>query len=122
MSSILDAHNSQMYFYHLTPLPMSPHGKSKKYKYLGVIIDKNLIFRDHIPTLSQKLRKLPYLFKYPRHVAETGALKMMYQALTQSILTFCITKWRGAAKTILLELDRAQRPLLKLCFLNLNYN
>ncbi|KAJ8722663.1 hypothetical protein PYW07_007549 [Mythimna separata] len=38
---------------------------------------------------------------------------MVYCALCQSILTYCITVWGGAAKTLLLPLERAQRAVLK---------
>lgn len=38
---------------------------------------------------------------------------MIYYALCQSILTYCITTWGGAAKSHLIHLERAQRAVLK---------
>lgn len=87
--------------------------RSNKIKYLGVDIDSNLAFRDHIHTISQRVRKLTYLFKHLRHIADKDTLKITYQALVESILSYCIKTWGGAPKTLLLQLERSQRMLLK---------
>lgn len=41
---------------------------------------------------------------------------MVYLSFAQSIITYCIRSWGGAAKTTLLELERAQRMLLKVIY------
>lgn len=82
-------------------------------KYLGVTIDSNLNFRKHIDLLCTRVRKLMYVFKNLRKIADYKLIKQVYLALCQSILTYCITSWGGAAKTILLPLERAQRAVLK---------
>lgn len=89
---------------------------AEKIKYLGVIIDSNLRFQEHIHTLSSRLRKLIYIFKTLRHVADVNLLKTVYFALVQSLLTYCITSWGGASKTIMIELERAQRAVLKVSY------
>jgi hypothetical protein len=38
---------------------------------------------------------------------------MVYQALCQSILSYCITVWGGTSKITMLQLERAQRAVLK---------
>ena len=38
---------------------------------------------------------------------------MVYHALCQSLIEYCITSWGGAAKTHLIEVERAQRAILK---------
>ena len=38
---------------------------------------------------------------------------MVYYALAQSIIDYCITSWGGASKSHLIEVERAQRALLK---------
>ena len=38
---------------------------------------------------------------------------MVYYALCQSLIDYCITSWGGAAKTNLIEVERAQRAVLK---------
>lgn len=84
-------------------------------KYLGVVIDKNLSFKPHINITAGRIRKLIYIFKRLRHVADPKIVKMVYLALGQSLLTYCITSWGGISKTTLLKLERAQRALLKVC-------
>lgn len=82
-------------------------------KYLGVTIDQTLSWRYHIDSLTSRVRKLIYIFKSLRHVADLDTLYMTYSALCMSLLTYCITVWGGAAKTIMLKLERAQRAVLK---------
>lgn len=82
-------------------------------KYLGVTLDKNLNFMPHIQNLTSRIRKLIYVFKHLRHVAEPRILKIVYFALGQSLLSYCITAWGGSSKTHLLVIERAQRALLK---------
>lgn len=82
-------------------------------KYLGVEIDTALTFKTHIQSLTTRLRKLIYIFRYLRTLADRKILKMVYQALCQSLIGYCITSWGGAAKTHLIEVERAQRAILK---------
>lgn len=82
-------------------------------KYLGILIDKNLSFQAHVELLTSRIRKLIFVFKNLRHVADNKVLRLTYLALCQSLLTYCITSWGGAAKTIILKLERAQRAVLK---------
>ncbi|KAL0849457.1 hypothetical protein ABMA28_013740 [Loxostege sticticalis] len=48
-----------------------------------------------------------------RHSAPTNILFLVYKALCQSLIIYCIRVWGGAAKTILIDLERAQRAVLK---------
>lgn len=82
-------------------------------KYLGVLIDGTLTFKPQIIALSSRIRKLIFVFKKLRHVAEPYIIKTVYLALCQSLLVYCITAWGGAAKTLLLKLECAQRTILK---------
>lgn len=82
-------------------------------KYLGVILDSSLNYNAHISLLQSRLRKLIYVFKNLRHVADVQILKKVYRALCQSILMYCISCWGGTSKTTLLPLEIAQRAILK---------
>lgn len=82
-------------------------------KYLGVIIDDCLNWRAHIASLTARVRKLIYIFKNLRQAADKDTLRMTYFALCQSLLSYCVTAWGGGAKTFLLEVERAQRAVLK---------
>lgn len=82
-------------------------------RYLGVIIDNQLSFQDHIRVLTGRVRKLIAVFKNIRHVADYKILRTTYFALCQSLLMYCVEAWGGAAKTHLLSLEKAQRAILK---------
>lgn len=84
-------------------------------KYLGVVIDCNLTFKDYIIHLSNRVRKLIYIFKQLRQSADAVIMKMTYQALCQSILVYCISSWGGAVKSNNIRIERAQRAVLKVC-------
>lgn len=97
-------------FCHCVPLQ-----KVASIRYLGIIIDENLSFKPHISLLTSRVRKLIYIFKNLRQVAEPHILKRVYFSLCQSLLRYCISSWGGAPKTILLPLEIAQRAVLKVC-------
>lgn len=82
-------------------------------KYLGVVIDRHLNFDSHITKLAGRVRKLMFIFKKLRHIADPSVVKLVYTALCESILSYSIIVWGGASKTNLLTLERAQRAVLK---------
>lgn len=85
-------------------------------KYLGVTIDKNLNWKSQIDTLKTRIRKLIHIFKKIRYLKDEQTNKTVYLTLCQSILTYGISAWGGAAKTILIKLERTQRSILKVLY------
>lgn len=85
-------------------------------KYLGVMLDQNLKWYPQIEVLSNRVRKLVWIFKALRHVAQKPLLSKIYIALAQSVLGYCISIWGGAAKTKFIEVERAQRVLVKVMY------
>lgn len=84
--------------------------------YLGITLDKNLNFREHIQALSGRVRKIIYIMKELRNRADYELLTNVYTAICEPILTYCISVWGGANNTVLLNVERAQRSLLKVMF------
>lgn len=82
-------------------------------KYLGIIVDRNLRWKEQIDTLGKRVRKLMCIFKKIRHVNDPSTVKLTYVALCQSVITYGIVSWGGADTTKLIILERAQRALLK---------
>lgn len=87
--------------------------RTESLKYLGVTIDQSLSFNHHIAILVTRLRKLIFIFKTLKHISDRRLIKLVYFALCQSIIDYCITSWGGAAKSHLILLERAQRAILK---------
>lgn len=82
-------------------------------RYLGVIIDKNLNWQEHVLVLTGRVKRLVYIFRTLRYVCDSKLLFSVYYALCQSILTYGISAWGGTAKSTLITLERAQRTVLK---------
>lgn len=87
--------------------------RTKTIKYLGITLDANLNWSEHITLLSARVRKLIYIFKNLRNVANIKVLTQTYKALCESITNYCICIWGNAAKTHLISIERAQRAILK---------
>ncbi|KOB72983.1 Uncharacterized protein OBRU01_05410 [Operophtera brumata] len=62
-------------------------------KYLGVVLDENLTFGQHIKTLSGRVRKLIHIMKLLRDGADRDVLKMVYTSLCQSVICYCLTSY-----------------------------
>lgn len=90
-----------------------PLAETSSIRYLGIQVDKNLNWQEHIDILTGRVRKLIYIFKILRHVCDKKLLIEIYYALCQSIICYCITIWGNASKTAILKLERAQRMILK---------
>lgn len=82
-------------------------------KYLGVVMDCRLSWFAHIELVSKRIRRLVWIFKSLRHVANKKLLNQIYVALVQSVVTYCIQVWGGAVKTRFIDLERSQRSLIK---------
>lgn len=82
-------------------------------RYLGVILDERLTFAQHIFALSKRLRKLIHIMKQLRQGVDIKTLILVYKALCQSLLIYCISAWGSASKTVIISLERAQRSVLK---------
>lgn len=85
-------------------------------KYLGVVIDQQLNWEAQISTLCGRLRKMIHVFKKLGRVADPESIKIIYLALCQSILNYCIVCWGSASKTSFLKIERAQRAVLKVAY------
>lgn len=90
--------------------------QTENIKYLGIIVDKNLNWHPQILALSKRIRKLLPIFRHLRDAADPKLIIRIYYALCQSLLTYCVTVWGGAATSYLLTLERAQRALIKVMF------
>ena len=87
--------------------------RSATIKYLGVVVDDKLKWSAHISSLAARIRKAIYMFRILRDMADLKLLITIYKALCESVISYCISSWGGAAKTSLLELERAQRAVIK---------
>lgn len=88
--------------------------KSKEHvKYLGVYLDKHLKWNVHINYVCKKLRFVISRFKCLTDILDLNQLKILYHALVESHISYCISIWGSALKTHLRPLEIIQRRFLK---------
>lgn len=68
----------------------------------------------------KKTRNIIHIMRSLRTAASERVLRLVYVSLCESILSYCITTWGGTGSTAMLEVERAQRAVLKV-MLNLPY-
>ena len=72
-----------------------------KIKYLGVILDEKLNWKDHINYLTNKISKSSYIISKIRHYVDLPLLNMLYYSMVHPHLIYCVTVWGGAPLSIL---------------------
>ncbi len=87
--------------------------KVNSYKYLGVIFDSKLTWKEHIIFINNKLRKLIYAFKQLGEILTLKDIRKTYCAYVQSIIEGGIIIWGGTFKTNLQSLMVTQKSILK---------
>ena len=91
-------------------------------KYLGVILDENLNWKEHVRCVTNKIRKLIFKFYELRHILTLGTLKSFYFAFVESIINYGIAVWGNAGTTIMHKLQIAQKWVIKvMLFKNKSY-
>ena len=68
-------------------------------KYLGVYIDEQFSWKEHIKYVTNKIRKVIYKFRELRNILTFNSLKAVYYALVESITNYGIVVWGSAGVT-----------------------
>ena len=107
---------------HINGLPLK---ECDSYKYLGVMIDKNLNWSCHIEYIGQKISKACGALAKIRHCVSLEILKNVFYALVHSYLRYGILIWGSASRTTLKPLEvlvnKAIRIMLFAPFGNLDF-
>ena len=83
----------------------SPLQRCDQYKYLGVIIDKNLSWKSHVEHISAKISKACGVLSKLRHCLSSSILVEIYHALIHSYLRYGILAWGNASEATLKPLQ-----------------
>ena len=66
------------------------------YKYLGVTIDSELKWEQHVKCLVNKMNsRMYFLYKLNNFKIDKTICHLFYRAVIESLFTFCITAWGG---------------------------
>ena len=82
--------------------------------FLGVIIDKNLTWKQHIQHISNKISKTIALLRLLRHIFPKKILRLIYMSLIYSYLNYCNIIWGGAYDTVLKPLFILQKKAIRI--------
>jgi hypothetical protein len=88
--------------------------QTKSIKYLGIILDMNLSWKDHLSKLRKEIGLSIYKFYYLRDLCSSKVLKILYQSLVESRLMYGIICWGGTYFTNLKILLTAQKHIIRL--------
>ena len=69
-------------------------------KFLGVRIDHQITWNDHITYISNKLFKSIAIIHRANHVLDTKAMYCLYYAILQPHINYCIEVWKILIKVI----------------------
>ena len=83
-------------------------------KYLGVILDNQLNWQEHIKNIQTKLARITGIFYKIRHYVPTKILLMLYNALAGSYLRYGILAWGSCStpSTLQSSQDKVLRAIL----------
>ena len=85
-------------------------------KFLGVIIDNQLSWTEHLSHVQNKLKIAIGTIKRIKPYIPKKSLKMIYHSLFESHMTYCISVWGNVAKIHLEKLFRLQKRCIRILF------
>lgn len=88
----------------------------EKLKYLGIVMDQEIKWKDQIEEIVKRIRKLFHIFITLRNVVDLNKMKMIYFALAQSVIQYGIVGWGGTFQVHLSPMEIAQKKLLKILY------
>ena len=86
----------------------------KHTKFLGVIIDQNLKWENHISHIKKKVAKGLGIISKARKVLNLKALRALYYSFIYPYLDYCIEVWGSASKTRIDSLFLMQKKAIRL--------
>ena len=83
-------------------------------KYLGILLDEHLLFKDQINTLKQKLNRANGILAKLRHHLPSDILKTVYYSLFDTHLRYACQVWGQSNSDILVMVQRAQNKAFRI--------
>ncbi|PVD35465.1 hypothetical protein C0Q70_02428 [Pomacea canaliculata] len=83
------------------------------HKLMGVTIDNNLSWSQHISTTSKNISKKVYQLSRIKHFLDTHTRKLFYTTHIQSVIDYASTLWDSASGSSMKPLASVQRRAIK---------
>lgn len=90
-------------------------------KFLGVTIDENVTWREHIKMVESKVSKNIAVLYKTRHVLDCQALHTLYNSLVEPHMSYCCEIWGNTYQSRLRKLFMLQKKAIRIIY-NLNYH
>ena len=87
-----------------------------KAKFLGVIVDQHLNWKDHISMVSHKIYKSCGIISRIRNTLDIKSKIFIYYSLIHPYLTYCINVWSSTYRTNFKTLCTAQKRSVRTLF------
>ena len=81
-------------------------------KFLGIWVDSNLTWENHIQHLTEKLCRLCYAFRVLAKISPIELLKVVYFGYVHSIISYGIIAWGSSSKST--QVLKLQKRILKI--------
>ena len=88
--------------------------KTSVAKYLGIHVNENLKWNDHIKHLCKKVSQICGLFCYLRHYVRQNTLLMLHNSFVGSHLLYGILTWGSTNNTVLHPLQVLQNKIVRI--------
>ena len=88
--------------------------RHKSGKFLGVILDEKLTFKEHLTTITSKISKVVGLFYKLKHKFPLEVIHKLYYSLVYPHLSYCILAWGGAKQAYLHPLLLLQKRICRI--------
>jgi hypothetical protein len=83
-------------------------------KFLGIILDNALFWKQHLSYLSTKIAKSMDILSRARPFLDKSTLKQLYYSFQYPYLTYCNIIWGNAANNLLWPIFRAQKRAIQI--------
>ena len=86
----------------------------KSAKFLGILIDENLTWKEHISHVNKKISRALFSIKQVKNVLPKQCLKTLYYSLIHSHLSYGILVWGNATQSALRQTTLLQKRAIRL--------
>jgi hypothetical protein len=83
-------------------------------KFLGVLIDDKLSFKDHVSSIRKKLSKSLYLLNSVKNVLPAKTLLLLYYSMFHSHLIYAIQLWSCTSQSLINSLFKLQKKAIRI--------
>ena len=87
-----------------------------KTKFLGVIVDQHLNWKDHISMVTHKISKSCGIISLIQNTLDIKSKKIIYYSIIHPYLTYCINVWSSTSQTNLKIPCTAQKRSVRTLF------